>query len=375
MTAYRDVDVSLRSHLEAAADRTVSDGQIEAILATTAGRRQQPAWLASLRSHPMSTTARSFGRPFSAPAWAMLIILALLIAIAAVGLTVGGWRLAPAPLPANGPIVFGRVDTALGDTVVHIARPDGSGDHVVLPGVNQCPRFSPDGRRLTIGFGVVNVDGTGRTMFTSPIVGVTLGCSTWSPDGRRLASEGWTEDQSANGIFLVDAADGSGATRLTTNGLGGSDIPGDFSPDGQHVAFVRAEPGQEAGTMWVADIRAGTVRQVIPDRVGMWVSWSPDGGWLAAGRALVPGAETRFILVRPDGSDLQSIALPPSHNWANAPTFSPDGTRLVFDMAVGASDRADIYTMKLDGTDLVQVTDTPNDNEYFADWGTDLVHE
>jgi Tol biopolymer transport system component len=375
MTAYRDIDVSLRSHLEAAADRTVTDGQIEAILATTAGRRQQPAWLASLRSHPMSTTARSFGRPFPAPAWAMLIILALLIAIAAVGLTVGGWRLAPAPLPTNGPIVFGRVDTALGDTVVHIARPDGSADHVVLPGVNQCPRFSPDGRRLSIGFGVVNVDGTGRTAFTNTVEGITLGCSTWSPDGRRLAAEGW--DASAtdpSGVFLASAEDGTGATRLTTNDQGGNDIPGDFSPDGRQIAFIRG-PAQEPGTIWIADIEDGTARQVIPDLVGGSVSWSPDGQWLTAGRALVPGAETRFILVRPDGSDLQDIALPPSHNWANAPTFSPDGTRLVFDMAVGTSDRADIYTMKLDGTDLVQVTDTPNDNEYFADWGTDPVQE
>ena len=29
----------------------------------------------------------------------------------------------------------------------------------------------------------------------------------------------------------------------------------------------------------------------------------------------------------------------------------------------------DIYTMKLDGTDLVQLTNTPDDNEYFTDWG------
>jgi hypothetical protein len=369
MNAHRDVDLLLRSHLEATADRSVSDGQIDAVLDLTAGRRQQPAWLAALRSHPMTTTARSLGRPMSAPVWA-LVILALLIAILATGLTVGGWRPFTAPI-VNGPIVFGRFDAAVDDTVVHIARPDGTDARVVVPGANQCPRFSPDGRQLSLGFGVIDVDGSGRIAFPETVDGITLGCSTWSPDGHRLASEGWNGDATANGIFLVNSADGSDRTRLTTNGRGGSDIPGDFSPDGRQLAFVRAGAGQDNGALWVVDIDDGSARQVIPEQVGMWVSWSPDGQWLVANRALRQGTETRFILVRPDGTDLRMIGLPAIHNWATSPTFSPDGTRLVFNMAVGTSDNADIYTMKLDGTDVVQVTNTPNDNEYFTDWGID----
>ena len=101
------------------------------------------------------------------------------------------------------------------------------------------------------------------------------------------------------------------------------------------------------------------------------MSWSPDGEWLLAARALVQGRVSQFILVRPDGSDLRTIELPAIHNWATAPAFSPDGARLVFNMAVGTSNMADIYTMAIDGTDLVQVTDTPNDNEYFVAWGID----
>ena len=335
MNAQRDVELMLRAHLEITADRTVVDGQVARILDTTAGRRQQPVWLASLRSHPMTTTARSFGRMHIAPGWALFLVLALLIAIVAAGLTVGGWRLTPIPVQ-NGPIVFGRFSAAVDDTVVHIARPDGSDAHVVIPGPNECPQFSPDGRRLSVGFGTVNVDGSGWTAFPNNVDGVTLGCSKWSPDGRRLASEGWNDqDTSRNGIFLVNAADGSGPTRLTTNGQGGNDIPGDFSPNGRQLAFVRGDAGEDTGTIWVADVDTGAAHQVIPDPVGNEVSWSPDGQWLVAGRALVPFTETRFILVRPDGSDLRMIDLPRNHNWGNAPTFSPDGTRLVFNMAVG----------------------------------------
>jgi Tol biopolymer transport system component len=367
MTAHRDVDLFLRAHFDATADPSVADGQIDAVLTATAGARQQPAWLAVLRSHPMTTTARSLGRPMS-PAWALLIILALLIAITGVGITTGALRL-PAPPPVNGPIVFGRYVAAFDDTEVVIVRPDGSGERVVVPAPAECPQVSPDGTKLAIAFGVVNIDGTNRRAFPNTAGRVTLGCSTWSPDGTRLAVEGFNDaDRSENGIYLVDSDDGGNASRLTTNDQNGNDIPGDWSPDGRQISFLRGV-GAEQGELWTVDVADGSARRVIPDDIEGFSAWSPDGQWLVAGRKLVQGQASQFILVRPDGSDLREIDLPEIHNWATTPSFSPDGTRLVFRMAVGTSMNADIYTMKLDGTDVIQITDTPNDNEYFVDWG------
>lgn len=40
-------------------------------------------------------------------------------------------------------------------------------------------------------------------------------------------------------------------------------------------------------------------------------------------------------------------------------------------MGLAGATNNDIYTMKLDGTDLVQLTNTPDVNEYFTDWGID----
>ena len=187
-----------------------------------------------------------------------------------------------------------------------------------------------------------------------------------------MAVEGFNDnDHSRNGIYLADAHDGGNIVRLTTNGQDSTDVPGDWSPDGRQVAFVRGIAGQENGTLWVVDVDSGNARRVIPNLVGIAVGWSPDGQWLVANRALVAGQASSFILVRPDGSDLRTISLPANHNWATGPTFSPDGTRLAFNMAVGTADKADIYTMKIDGTEVVQITNTPNDNEYFVDWGVD----
>ena len=178
-----------------------------------------------------------------------MLILALLIAIAAAGLTVGGWRLAPAPI-LNGPIVFGRFDPSVSDTVIHTIRPDGSDLHVAVAGPNECPQFSPDGRQLAVAMKVVDVDGTNVRSLPNQAGPATLGCSTWSPDGTRLAVEGFADnDPSANGIFLVNATDGSDVVQLTVNGQGGNDVPGDFSPDGSELSYIHTVAGSEVGKL------------------------------------------------------------------------------------------------------------------------------
>jgi WD40-like Beta Propeller Repeat len=364
MNIQRDVDLFLRAHFEVTADRTVMDGQVDAIVTLTAGRRQQPAWLASLRSFQMSTSARSLGRPILAPAWALLLILALLIAIAATAMTVGQWRPLAAPIE-NGPIVFGRFEANLDDTVIHIARPDGSDMRVLVPGANECPQFSPDGRRLSIGFGTIAIDGTDKRVFTNPLPDGNLGCSTWSPDGARLAVEGFNDaDPSFSGIFLADAADGSNVVRLTTNGAGGNDIPGDFSPDGRQLSYLHGFT-QGMGQLWIVDVASGSKRRVVATPVDYGPTWSPDGQWI------VVDAGDHFLVVRPDGSDAHTLAVPAQVEWVGEPQFSPDGTRLLFHMALKGNDKNDIYTMNIDGTDLLQITKTPDVTEYFTDWGID----
>jgi hypothetical protein len=370
MTASRDFDRALRAHFDATADRTVLDGQVEAILTSTIGRRQRPGWVVTLRSFLMSTTTRSLGRTMPASAWIVLLAALVLIGVLAAGLASGAFRVAPRPI-VNGPIVYGRYDTAAGDTVIHIVRPDGTGDHVLVPGPNECPQFSPDGRLVALGMGVVGVDGTGRqgSPTTVTVGPLTLGCTTWSPDGTRWAAEGWYEKKgSGSGIFLVDAASGANPTRLTTNDIGGNDIPGDFSPDGRRLTFQRADQN-ERGKLMVVDIADGATHEVAGlDGIA---SWSFDGRWLVTVRG------DHLVIVHPDGSAARTIQIPTSGqiDWLNGPQFSPDGSRIVFAMALkGAPDAAvngDIYTIGSDGNDLMQLTATPNDNEYFTDWGVD----
>lgn len=49
-------------------------------------------------------------------------------------------------------------------------------------------------------------------------------------------------------------------------------------------------------------------------------------------------------------------------------TWSPDGDWIVFSLDVGPTN-SDIYIMRKDGTNLHQITDTPDQDEEFGDWG------
>jgi len=72
-----------------------------------------------------------------------------------------------------------------------------------------------------------------------------------------------------------------------------------------------------------------------------------------------------------NGSGLRPIPLPGAVRdcaLAFSPDWSPDGTRLVFSMSTTPSGRVDLYTARPDGSDLVQVADTPFVDERGAAW-------
>jgi Tol biopolymer transport system component len=61
-----------------------------------------------------------------------------------------------------------------------------------------------------------------------------------------------------------------------------------------------------------------------------------------------------------------------SRSFAFIAGWSPDGKRIGFTLCVQKRQQCDIYTMQRDGTDVVQITNTPEFNE-FTDWGPSLV--
>jgi len=285
----------------------------------------------------------------------------------------------PSPRTSREPLPGGRLVYAkfLGEVgTLFTSNPDGTDVTPLLPaGTGELPRWSPDGRRISVVAGdasgplfvaLVDPDGSNYVRFDNPDSKLNLACFAWSPDGSRLACEGWDDtDLSRNGIYTVRSSDGGDLARVTTSPDGAHDIPTDYSPDGHQVVFTRGKPQDEGkrDRMMVVDADGSGARALSDQRLGQG-RWSPDG------KTILSDNGKQLVLVPIGGGAIRTIEIV-SDNGPRVAIFaswSPDGEWIVF--SGRASKSVDLYIMRADGTHLHQVTDTPiGMYEDAADWG------
>jgi Tol biopolymer transport system component len=303
---------------------------------------------------------------------------------------------AASPRGTNGQIVYDRTtDPTTGSKEVLTANPDGSSERLVVPAnpVSCCGDFSPDGSKLVvpyptddgrIGTATLNADGTGYTPFPIDDPTLNIGCGTgsWSPDGKRLACETWDDSNPArNGVYTISSADGSGLTRVTSNPLGGHDVPGSYSPDGKRIVFIRYDANGNPAGMFVVKINGGQLRQILPAsadlNMGVQSDWSPQGNEIIFSLHVTPDVFGSIWVIHADGSGLREIHISgldcgasvsdPNGVGCHGVRWSPDGKKIIFAAGTAAAG-VNIYTANADGTGLTQVTSDGNDDD--PAWGT-----
>ena len=180
------------------------------------------------------------------------------------------------------------------------------------------PDYSPDGRRIVfanqVGEGpaavwMVNADGLNPHLVYNGADDIVA--TAWSPDGERIAyamSVGIPQEYE---IFTMDT-DGKNHLRISQGlaGIGGSI---DWSPDGKNLLVYAGVYGDK--NIFKIDVATGNYTQIT------------DGG-----------------------------------NNAGA-SYSPDGRYIVFN-SMRNEDQADLYIMRADGSNQVQLTNDPE-----PDWG------
>ncbi|GAB3790991.1 hypothetical protein GCM10027601_35250 [Nocardioides ungokensis] len=304
-------------------------------------------------------------------------------------LTTGTPSASAKPSGSNGEITFFQTTMAdRGPASVYTVNPDGTHQQLVHQSAD-LPHWSPDGTQIamecngstcgTASALIVDVDTGSSRLLPSSDPALGLGCLTWSPDGSRLLCGTLDEaDPSRNGMYTVRAADGGDLTRVTDFGQ----TPGDFSPDGTKISFVGNDPNGDL-RLYVANVGGGNPTPITP--VGLALVDDYGGSWSPTGNQIVfvarPTADSRRALwvVNADGTGLRQLPVPDCGGLlgapasksiaCDAPSWSPDGTKIAFSRFSAKTHVKNIYTVNSDGTGLFQVTRT-GFQDFAPDWGT-----
>ncbi len=148
---------------------------------------------------------------------------------------------------------------------------------------------------------------------------------SWSRDGSELVFSRGDVPEGDLSLWTV-GSDGSDPVRLTVSTRGGDILP-EWSPDGQHLLFIR-------GNTRIMTIDAdGSSLQMVAgggDEVFFDAGWSPDGTQIVAVRdeGSVEGNPLELVVVNADGSHQRVLV----RGFLSQPDWSPDGTEILYYM-------------------------------------------
>lgn len=177
----------------------------------------------------------------------------------------------------------------------------------------------------------------------------------WTTDGRKLV---YSSARGGDAELFAARGDGRNVRRLTSNRA--EDVLPAWSPDGRRIAFASNRSG--AFEIWTVQSDGTGARRVTRGARGdygsFYPAWSPDGRWIAFASSFRTPENQEIYVVRPDGRQLRRLTRTAGDvdvlGDDAAPTWSPDGSRIVF--ASNRTGELEIWTMRADGSGQRRLT-------------------
>jgi len=258
------------------------------------------------------------------------------------------------------------------------------------------PALSPDGRRIvfdsnrlradgeplnTSDLFVMNADGTGQTSL------VRGSSATWSPDGKKIAFHA-----SASGtgrpinllpgaattdsdIFVLNVEDflkKRARPKNITNNQAAIDDDPDWSPGGRQIIFTSHAITDNTDNHVTAEIylidadgKSKPTRLTNNAEEERAPSWSPDGKRIVF-CCRRGGPDFEICVMNADGSG--QVQLTDNTIGDLTPSWSPDGKKIVFHRRVGGRGQFQLILINADGSGEKQLTFPPGLNA-FPNWG------
>jgi Tol biopolymer transport system component len=147
-------------------------------------------------------------------------------------------------------------------------------------------------------------------------------------------------------------------------------------------------PGQNGKFVFTRDINVWTMNadgtgqtQLTSSRRDAHPVWSPDGTMIAFSRVLddpgaFRGAQSDIFTMRADGTEERNLTN--TTEYESFPVWSPDGSRIAFDLQIGFCfagfcdpEFDDLFAMSSDGTGRTRLTNQNGLDEVFPEWSPD----
>ncbi len=277
-----------------------------------------------------------------------------------------GWAVACGS-PTGGQIAFVAFmdgDSGDGDSEIYLVDAD-TGEALALTGnLNRdfSPSMSPDGKSIAyliaeddyFHLNLVDRQGEAITRLADNVESNQR--PLWAPDGRRLA---FTSLQDENPEIYLIAGEEAQQTRVTSNAA--EDRLGDWSADGEWLVFYRDEDDPERG-LWLRNPNGVNLVR-LTEEADTGPSWSPNGNHIVFVRHEQGNADIYMVSKPSNGAwqdDIEFTRLT-QHGAADiSPVWSPVSSLIAF--VSYRSGSAEIYIMQGDGSNQRRLTNNEADD-------------